>query len=424
MQRFGVGCLVVYGLVASALAGEEKVAAPITAAALIGLAEAYRAAEPAKDAATAAQEAFAAEWKKRLAAYKGRLFADTVPISIVSKLGGGEYAFFVMSAFTQEKAGAKFMLSLNLRTDATETGALKRGQRARLTATINNIAIFPTETKPGKIYRVIVGLTGAKAKPKTPDILLKEFLPPVRNLPDPTNPHGHGSPFPLGKEPDRTHRVEVYWTTQDGMETRVTVKAPGQRPTQVRAHLVEGDKRDTLLASIHPDCNHRFYLVARLPDQREKNVKYLVGAGEGTVQVDVFGFKAGDFSVPPEVTVEYVRAGKTVGRTVITAKRPVSPPDPGEQRLAPEVDLKGAGQRMRTAKLNLFLQALQAALAAKDQSVAGRKAIWQQHLPALKQIIFAYPGHSGPAHAAGASAYEKASRELAQQLGVAAAENP
>ncbi len=424
MRRLGVGCLVVYGLVASVLAGEEKVVAPMTAADMLELAEAYRAAEPAKDAADTAKKTFAAEWEKRLAAYKGRIFADTVPISIVSKFGGGEYAFFVMSAFTQEKAGAKFMVSLNLRTDDTKTGALKRDRRARLTATINNIAIFPTESKLGKVYRVIVGMTGTKAKPKTPEVLLEEFLPPVRGRPDPTNPHRHGSPFPLGKEPDRTHRVEVYWTTQDGMETRVTVKAPGRRPTQVWAHLVQGDKRDSLLASIHPDCNHRFYLVARLPDQREEKVKYLVGAGEGTVQVDVFGFKAGDFSVPPEVTVEYVRAGKIVGRTVITAKRSVSPHDPGEQHLAPEVDLKGAGQRMRTAKLNLFLQALQAALAAKDQSLANRKAIWRKHLPALKQIIFAYPGHSGPAHAAGASAYEKASRELAQQLGVAATENP
>ncbi len=41
-----------------------------------------------------------------------------------------------------------------------------------------------------------------------------------------------------------------------------------------------------------------------------------------------------------------------------------------------------------------------------------RETILRQSLPELEKIIFAYPGHTGPAHAAGGAAFEKARDRL------------
>ena len=37
----------------------------------------------------------------------------------------------------------------------------------------------------------------------------------------------HGSPFPPGGEPSRTHTATVYWTTLNGMQTKIRVTAKG-----------------------------------------------------------------------------------------------------------------------------------------------------------------------------------------------------
>ncbi len=89
--------------------------------------------------------------------------------------------------------------------------------------------------------------------------------------------------------------------------------------------------------------------------------------------------------------------------------------DPGEQRLASSVDLKVAGRRLDRAKRTLFDKTLSRALAS-DGKAGTREKLFRVALPDLERMIFRHPGHSGPAHAAGAAAYERARLRLARFL--------
>ncbi len=80
------------------------------------------------------------------------------------------------------------------------------------------------------------------------------------------------------------------------------------------------------------------------------------------------------------------------------------PFDPSEQMLAPGTDLKGARERMEQALCSIFDRAVKRALDADGDDERLRAKIIEDALPALEQAVFAFPAHSGPAHAAGAAA--------------------
>jgi hypothetical protein len=91
--------------------------------------------------------------------------------------------------------------------------------------------------------------------------------------------------------------------------------------------------------------------------------------------------------------------------TPIDRSRP-RPFDPGEQRLAPEVDLRAAGMELDRS-LREVIGGAQARVASLGESTRStRLGVYEAALPALEEAIFAYPGHTGPAYAAGASALE------------------
>jgi hypothetical protein len=87
--------------------------------------------------------------------------------------------------------------------------------------------------------------------------------------------------------------------------------------------------------------------------------------------------------------------------------------DRGEQRLAPGTDLAGASRKLDQQIRAITSDALDHAFRFDNKLVAKeRKQIVKDRLNALKKAIFAHPAHSGPAHAAGAGAYEGAARQL------------
>jgi hypothetical protein len=141
--------------------------------------------------------------------------------------------------------------------------------------------------------------------------------PPVR---PPYSPYPGGSPFPPGKEPSLTHVAKVFWTTRDGLTTRVDVVAPGKRPTQLHCVAVEKDKTRTVLQSIAPDCNHHYRIAAARPTTPIRNVQDLTAKGEGTFTVRVHGWQLEDFGNPPVVTVVYLRGDQVVGQTSVQAQ--------------------------------------------------------------------------------------------------------
>ncbi len=98
------------------------------------------------------------------------------------------------------------------------------------------------------------------------------------------------------------------------------------------------------------------------------------------------------------------------------APMPSRPPEPGEQTVGPDVDLKAEGKVMDQQVRNIFGATLGSALAQKDKSEAARRRLFEEALPSLKKAIFAYAGHTGPATAAGAAAYERAQEHLARWL--------
>ncbi len=110
----------------------------------------------------------------------------------------------------------------------------------------------------------------------------------------------------------------------------------------------------------------------------------------------------------PEVVVRYDLYPPA--KIIRTRRRP---PMPDEQRLAPGTDLAAASAKMDRGLQKVFGQTATAVVKLQDPSDnKARKAILTQSLPELKTVIFAYPGHTGPAHSAGEAAFEKARDRL------------
>jgi len=127
-------------------------------------------------------------------------------------------------------------------------------------------------------------------------------------------PYPGGSPFPPGHEPSLTHVVRVFWTTLSGMETRIRVHAGGSRPTQVQCTNEHGERRETVFATIAPDCDYAIRITPRKEDETT-----WVAAGHGELIIKVFGFSDQDIATPPVVTVAYFRNGRLIGKTETTA---------------------------------------------------------------------------------------------------------
>jgi len=131
-------------------------------------------------------------------------------------------------------------------------------------------------------------------------------------------PYPGGSPFPPGHEPSLTHVVRVFWTTLSGMETRIRVHAGGSRPTQVQCTNEHGERRETVFATIAPDCNYSIRITAQ-----EVAETTWVAEGHGELIIKIFGFSDQDISTPPAVTAAYFRNRRLIGKTeVIAASAP------------------------------------------------------------------------------------------------------
>ena len=139
--------------------------------------------------------------------------------------------------------------------------------------------------------------------------------------PMPPNPV-QGNSLLLGQEPKLTHTVKVYWTTFDGIVTDIRVTATGRRPTQIHCDKSSEDKDLQLFSAINPRCDHNLRLSAA--GSSEKSAEGLTtwrALGDGTVTIQVHGFKEEDYSRPPEVIVKYLRNGKVIGESNITGER-------------------------------------------------------------------------------------------------------
>ncbi len=90
--------------------------------------------------------------------------------------------------------------------------------------------------------------------------------------------------------------------------------------------------------------------------------------------------------------------------------------DPAEQRLEPGVDLKAAGRQMDGRLRGIFGDAIRRARLSEDISEGARRKILREAHPAVRKAVFDYPGHSGPAFAAGAAALEGRMGDLARML--------
>jgi len=132
------------------------------------------------------------------------------------------------------------------------------------------------------------------------------------------SPYPGGSPFPPGKEPFLTHIVEVYWTTAGGLETRIDIRATGERPTQLYCEKVDGIKRETVKSSIAQNCMYNICITPL----KEKADCWTI-KGQGSLIVRVHGFRREDFESPPEVSIQYVKNGQIIGKTQAQAM-PVS----------------------------------------------------------------------------------------------------
>jgi hypothetical protein len=129
------------------------------------------------------------------------------------------------------------------------------------------------------------------------------------------SPYPGGSPFPPGKEPSLTHIVEVFWTTMSDMETRISIQAKGDRPTQLYCVKIDGEKKETIASSIAPDCAYEI----RIKAVKEKTNSWYA-KGQGNLTVRVYGFKREDFDTPPVVSVQYLKDRLLIGKTDITTK--------------------------------------------------------------------------------------------------------
>lgn len=137
------------------------------------------------------------------------------------------------------------------------------------------------------------------------------------------SPYPGGSPFPPGEEPDLTHVVKVFWTTEGGVDTtRISVVAEGERPTRAECIRFVKDKTEScylISPMIAPDCNYKYTFCNTLIDYEEGHEKLIKVNGQGTLTIEVHGFSKGDYNKPPVVKAEYYKENGLVGETSITA---------------------------------------------------------------------------------------------------------
>ncbi|MGD9125808.1 MAG: hypothetical protein PVH19_00380 [Planctomycetia bacterium] len=116
-------------------------------------------------------------------------------------------------------------------------------------------------------------------------------------------PYPGGSPFPPGKEPKLTHTVRVYWSSGEGIQTWISVKAKGQRPIQLNCMKVSATDETgfrSVQSTISPECD------VDLKIGKAASPSFLCVQGHGYVEVRVYGFKKEDFDDPPKASVKYV----------------------------------------------------------------------------------------------------------------------
>lgn len=93
------------------------------------------------------------------------------------------------------------------------------------------------------------------------------------------------------------------------------------------------------------------------------------------------------------------------------------PFDPGEQRLAPDVDMDAEYKKLDLDMRKVFGNAVNWILSSEDSYHEGkRQVMYEAMLPALKEAIFSYPGHTGPAYTAGGAAYDFTKHELKELM--------
>lgn len=149
-------------------------------------------------------------------------------------------------------------------------------------------------------------------------VLTIAIVPALSQEQSPFSPYPGGSPFPPGGEPFLTHTVAVYWTTHDGMSTEIRITSESDRPTQLDCWKVVGGKKDIITNSIAPDCRYHILMSAK-KSEVAGNIRNMVAQGHGEIEVRVYGFKQEDFKNPPVVNVSYLKKGKIVGQTRVTA---------------------------------------------------------------------------------------------------------
>lgn len=115
-----------------------------------------------------------------------------------------------------------------------------------------------------------------------------------------------------------------------------------------------------------------------------------------------------DPKAPGEVVTYDFYPPKRVNRT-----RPF-PPDPAEQRLSPDIDLKTEGKKLDRALRSVFGDALTKVLSDKDRAGTGsfNMDVYNSMLKRLEHAVFSYAGHTGPGYAAGATAFEEEKSRL------------
>jgi len=138
---------------------------------------------------------------------------------------------------------------------------------------------------------------------------------------DGPSPYPGGSPFPPGTEPALTHVVKAYWSTLDGVTTHIDVTANGARPIQYEVMGMQ--------AGMAPECDVHLRISATTLERANGIADYLAD-GQGTVVISVYGFKREDHTMPPRVSVRYLKEGKLIGETTIAAA-----PPPTTSRAAP-----------------------------------------------------------------------------------------
>jgi hypothetical protein len=145
--------------------------------------------------------------------------------------------------------------------------------------------------------------------------------------------------------------AKVYWTTLSGIETRVDVTVPGERPIQMNITKAAGqNETDHVTGSIGPACRVRIRIAAENKNLKEEGVAAVTAQGQGTVSVRVHGWTKGDFAKPPTISVRYFKGDQLVGQTSVEAK-------PIPSKLAERTDRpKDVQERLSRARKTLLAE--------------------------------------------------------------------